>query len=126
MADAKPKVLLVEDDPFMANLLSTEFAREGFDVAYAPNGEEAITRFKEVRPDVMVIDVLLPKKNGIEALREIRALEGGGAVPAIILSNVEESGYVTEAEKLGVKAYLIKANVQLPEIAAKVKEAIRK
>ena len=125
MADAKPKVLLVEDDPFMSNLLSTELAREGFAVVYAPNGEEAIARFKESRPDVMVIDVLLPKKNGIEALREIRALEGGRAVPAIILSNVEESGYVAEAEKLGIKAYLIKANVQLPEIAAKVKEALK-
>ena len=125
MSDLKPKVLLVEDDPFMATLLSGELIKSGFEVATAADGEDAITRFKALRPDVMIFDILLPKKNGIEALREIRALPGGEKVPTVVLSNLEESEYVSEAQKLGVKSYLIKANVQLPEIVAKVRGALR-
>ena len=124
MAEARPKVLLVEDDPFMTTLLSREFAREGFDVTLAANGEDAPHLFRESNPDVMIIDILLPKKNGIEALRDIRALPDGANVPAVILSNLEEVSYMKEAETLGVKAYLIKANTQLPEIVAKVKEVL--
>ena len=126
MADAKPKVLLVEDDPFMVTLLSQEFSREGFEVSFADNGEDAPKRFQSTNPDVLVIDILLPKKNGLEALAEIRTLPGGEKVPVVILSNLEESNYIADAEKLGVKAYLIKANVQLSEIVAKVKEIIKK
>ncbi len=124
MEDKKPKVLLVEDDPFMSTLLSQELIKTGYEVISAPDGEAAIVKFKESQPDAMIFDILLPKKNGIEALREIRALPGGN-VPTVVLSNLEESGYVSEAQKLGVKAYLIKANVQLPEIVAKVKQALQ-
>ncbi len=125
MPNSKPKVFLVEDDPFMVTLLSGELIKSGFEVATAADGEEAVARFKGVNPDVMIFDILLPKKNGIEALREIRAIPGGENVPTIVLSNLEESSYVSEAQKLKVKSYLIKANVQLPEIVAKVKEALR-
>lgn len=109
----------------MATLLSGELIKSGFEVTTAADGEDAITRFKVLQPDVMIFDILLPKKNGIEALREIRALPGGAKVPTVVLSNLEESEYVSEAQKLGVKSYLIKANVQLPEIVAKVREALR-
>ena len=124
MTAARPRVLLAEDDPFMATLLSDELAREGFEVLLAVNGEDAVSRFQEASPDALVIDILLPKKNGVEALREIRALPGGSAVPAVILSNLEEVSYIKAAEALGVKSYLIKANMQLPEIVAKVREAL--
>lgn len=126
MDTVKPKVLLIEDDPFMIGLLSDEFSRNDFEVLLAGNGDEALKQFQAGKPDAMVVDIFLPKKNGIEVLRDIRALPEGKDVPAIVLSNLEESAYVNEAEKLGVKAYLIKANVQLPEIVAKVKEILGK
>ena len=125
MTDGKPTVLLVEDDPFMSTLLSQELTKEGFLVDLATNGEDAIVQFKSHKPDVLLIDVLLPKKNGIEVVREIRATPEGATVPVIILSNLEEVAYLKAAEELGVKNYLIKANVLLPEIVAKVKEAMR-
>lgn len=124
MADAKPKVLLVEDDPFMTTLLAEAFTKEEFELQIAANGVEAVKQFQDFRPDALLIDIILPQKSGLEALREIRALPGGANVPAIILSNVEEASYVSQAEQLNVKGYLIKANVQLPEIVAKVREAL--
>lgn len=126
MADAKLKVLLVEDDPFMTTLLSQEFSQDGFEVVFAPDGEDAVAVFQNAHPDVLILDILLPKKNGLDALAEIRTLPGGAEIPVVVLSNFEEANYVRDAQKLGVKAYLVKANVQLSEIVAKAKEAIGK
>ncbi len=126
MADKKPTVLLVEDDPFMVTLLSEALGKDGFGVILAGNGEDAVRQFPEAKPDVLLMDILLPKKSGLDALREIRSMEGGAGVPTVILSNIEDPAYVREAEELGVKAYLIKANMQLPEIVAKVREALGK
>lgn len=123
--NSKPKVLLVEDDPFMTTLLVEGLVRDGLDVLHAKSGEEAVKEFSAVRPDVLLIDILLPGKNGLEALREIRGLEGGAHVPALMLSNIEEASYVREAEALGVKAYLVKANMQITDIVAKVREALK-
>ena len=125
MTEAKSKALLVEDDPFMAALLSEGLVKEGFEIILADNGEDAVAKFKGSKYDVILMDILLPKKNGIEALAEIRLLPGGEKIPALIISNIEEAGYINEAEKLGVKAYLIKANTQIPDIVAKVKEVLK-
>lgn len=125
MSAAQPAVLIVEDDVFMQGLLAKEFAKAGFRVVLAGDGAEAVERFADSRPDVVLLDILMPQKNGLEALREIRALPGGAGVPTLILSNFEETSYLREAEELGVKAYLIKANMQLPEIVSKVREALR-
>lgn len=109
----------------MSSLLSEELTRQGFEIFLAEDGEKAVERFGEVHPDVLIVDILLPKQNGIEALRQIRALPGGATVPALVLSNLEDANYIRDAEKLGIKSYLIKANVQLPEIVAKVRELIQ-
>lgn len=124
MADAKIKVLIAEDDPFMASLLYEAFTKDGFEVVAAGDGTQAVQQFRDAKPNVLLIDILLPIKNGIEALREIRALPEGVSVPALILSNFEESTYIREAQQLKVKAYLVKANVELPEIVARVKQVL--
>jgi len=126
MADEKSKVLLVEDDPFMTTLIAEGLGQQGFEVVLAPNGEDAVRRFPEVQPRVLLIDIMLPGKNGLEALADIRKLPGGADVPAVILSNIEESAYVREAERLKAAAYLVKANMQVSDIVAKVKEVLGK
>lgn len=108
----------------MITLLSKALAEEGFDVAFANNGSEAVRQFGEARPDVLIFDIIMPEKSGIEALREIRGLPGGKEVPAIMLTNLDDAPTVAEAENLGVRAYLVKANNQLPEIVSKVKEVL--
>ena len=121
MAEQKPVVLLAEDDPAMTKLLTAEFERSGFDVAAVADGEAVLPRFSEVKPDIVLLDLILPHKNGIEALRELRGSPEGKAVPVAVLSNVEEAAYVAEAEELGAKAYIIKADTTPPEVVAKVK-----
>ena len=124
MPENKLKLLLVEDDPFMASLMADAFSKAGFDMVFAADGEEAVKKVIEAKPDIAVMDILLPKKNGIEAIREFRVTPEGANLPIIIVSNLEDASYVTDAEKLGVKAYLVKANVQISELVAKTREVL--
>ena len=123
METSKKKVFLVEDDTFMVSLLVEALAKEGFDIAVASDGAEAVTKFQETKPDVAVFDVLLPKQSGIDALEQIRKLPGGN-VPALILSNIEDPADVKRAQGLAIKAYLVKANMDLSDIVAAIKAAL--
>lgn len=120
----KPKVLLVEDDIFMIDLLSGEFANAGFEVAIAKNGVEAIGKYKESKPDLILLDLLLPDQNGFDTLRQIRREEEGAATKVIVLSNLSESADIEESKRLGVVDYLVKANTALPDIVARSKAAL--
>ncbi len=126
MADANLKILLAEDDPFMTTLLAEGLKGAGFEPVFVSSGEDAVKRFSEIHPAAILLDILLPGKSGLEALADIRKLPGGAEVPALILSNIEETSYIREAERLNVFAYLIKANMQVSDITAKVKEAVEK
>ncbi len=124
MADTNLKILLAEDDPFMTTLLAEGLKAAGFEPVFVANGEDAVKRFSEIQPAAILLDILLPGKSGLEALMEIRRMPGGAEVPVLILSNIEETSYVREAERLKVFAYLIKANMQVADVVAKVKEAV--
>ena len=110
----------------MTTLLAEGLKAAGLEPVFVANGEDAAKRFFEVQPAAILLDILLPGKSGLEALAEIRKLPGGAEVPAMILSNIEETSYIREAERLKVFAYLVKANMQVSDIVAKVKEAIGK
>lgn len=120
----KPKVLLVEDDVFMIELLGKELKDAGFDIDVADKGSKAIEKFKEAKPDLILLDILLPDLRGLDVLRQIRAVEGGNDVVVMVLSNIADKEEVEEAKKLGVTDYLVKANFSLTEIREKVKGAL--
>lgn len=108
----------------MITLLSKAFMDEGFDVVFANNGDEAIRQFGETHPDILLFDIMMPEKSGIEALREIRKIPEGRDIPAVILTNLDDTPTIGDAQELRVRAYLVKANTQLPEIVKKVREAL--
>ena len=126
MAEAKTKILLAEDDAFMVSLLADGFASEPFSLIVAHSGPDVVAIFKKEKPALLILDIVLPQKTGLEALEEIRQMPEGKNVPAIVLSNLEEAAYVSDAERLGVLAYLVKANIHVPEVVAKVKEVLSK
>lgn len=120
----KKKILLVEDDTFMAELLAQELARAGFETSLAKSGKEAIQKFREAAPDLVLLDILLPDVNGVEVLREIKKEPSGASAKVVVLSNLSEGKDVEEAKNLGVVEYLVKANTSLPEISEKVKQIL--
>ena len=116
----KPKIFVVEDDVFMVELLANELKNAGLETYSFQMGQGAIDKFTELQPDLIVLDLLLPDKNGFEVLREIRRLPNGAHVKVMVLSNMAEDADKEEATRLGVNEYLVKANYSLPEILSKI------
>lgn len=122
--DKKLKALIVEDDVFMVELLAREFQNSGFETTVATCGSEAVEKFRQAKPDIVILDLLLPDSHGADVLRNIRREEGGPEVKVIVLSNVGDVKDIEEAKRLGVTNYLVKANTALPEVVEKAQAAL--
>lgn len=120
----KKKILLVEDDVFMSELLGKALERAGFELVSAKSGGEGVKKFQEAKPDVVLLDLILPDENGFEALRQIRRAPGGPEAKVLVLSNLARESQMEEAKRLGVVDYLVKANFSLDEILAKINETL--
>ena len=121
---SKKHILLVEDDVFMIDLLAHELAAAGFTVTIAKTGKEGVEKYDKVKPDLIVLDILLPDQDGFETLRQIRRKPEGMLAKVIILSNIAEGSNVEEARRLGVLDYLIKANLSLADIIEKIRSVL--
>jgi DNA-binding response OmpR family regulator len=120
------KILFVEDEPSLQKAVSEVFIQEGFEVLSAPDGEEGLKITKEENPDLILLDLILPKKDGFEVLKELKADEKLKDIPVIVLTNLEGIGDVEKALSLGAKTYLVKANYELEDLLKMVKEHLRK
>ena len=125
MAEKNIKILLAEDDVFLLNMYAEKFRTESFDVIIADNGIKALKTAKDEIPDIMILDIMLPKMNGFEVLEDIRKDEEIKDTPVIILTNLESAGDVQKAIELGAKDYLVKANYKMKEVLEKIKLAIK-
>jgi DNA-binding response OmpR family regulator len=104
------KVLIIEDDQIVGNIYRHKFQVEGFQVAVAVDGEAGLKAVAEFAPDLVVLDLMLPKLNGVEVLRKLRAKPELKALPVLVLSNAYLSSLVQDAWKAGANQCLIKAN----------------
>ena len=118
------KILVVEDNESLCNVLADTFTDEGFEVKTALDGETGLEAAKEWKPDVMLLDLLLPKKDGEDLLKELREEEGGDSVAVIALTNSDSSEKVYNLMNLGVTDYLTKSDWELSDLVEKVKEKL--
>ena len=116
-----PSVLIAEDDRFLGNVLKTKLQQEGFQVRLAVDGELALTEIAAAVPDILLLDVIMPKKNGFDVLAELRLKRGGAQVPVIILSNLGQEDDIKRGMSLGALDFLVKSDHSLQEIVDKVK-----
>lgn len=116
------QVMIVDDDFFILNMYKIKFEHAGFKITTAANGQEAldIARSGYV-PDVLLIDIIMPVMGGVEFLQLIRAEKLFEQVPVIVLSNQSQSSDISEAMKLGVKSYIVKATTVPSEIVEEIK-----
>lgn len=121
---SKIKIILVEDDQFLSKVLSLRLKEEGFAVSTAFDGEQAIMVIKGEKPDLVLLDLLLPKKSGFEVLEEIKKDESTKKIPVIILSNLGQQTDIDKGMQLGAIDYLVKANFGIKDIVAKIKERL--
>jgi two-component system phosphate regulon response regulator PhoB len=119
------KILVVEDDDALATLLHYNLEKEGYDVALAPDGEEALTRVKEALPDLIVLDWMLPKVSGIEVCRRLRARPETRNLPIIMLTARGEESDKIRGLDTGADDYLVKP-FAMSELSARLRAVLRR
>ena len=122
MADANgKKVLVVEDDVFLAQLLTNRISKAGVNVMRAADGEEGLEMLRANRPNLMLLDLILPKKSGFELLEEMRADPSISNTPVIIVSNLGQESDVKRGRELGAVEYFVKAKTSIDGLVERVK-----
>lgn len=118
------KLLIVEDNESLNRIMTDTFKDEGFKVISALDGEEGLELAKKENPDLILLDILMPKKNGNEMLKELRQTPEGKDVKVIVLTNSDSGENVVDFMNLGVADYLTKADWELSDLVKKVKEKL--
>jgi CheY-like chemotaxis protein len=118
------RILLVEDDRFLRRACEGSLRQRGFTVLAAADGEEGLRLAQAEVPDLILLDMLMPKLPGLDALRALKADDRTRAIPVLILSNSSRDGLLREAMSLGAVGYLIKANISLQELAEQVAQIL--
>lgn len=126
MPEVKGKILIIEDDKFLLKLYANRLKRDGFDVFGSLTGEEGLSRIQTDKPDLIILDLVLPKKNGFEVLSEIRLNTHTKNIPVIILTNLGQESDVQRGMALGADAYLVKTDFSVSQLPAIVKENLIK
>ena len=123
-AAPKKKVLIVEDDTLLLVTLTHQFEEAGYQVLSANNGEDGAAAFLKEAPDAVVLDVMMPRKDGVEMLEEIRKKAPENEAPVIVLSNANDMDYVSRAMQGGAVAYLLKSDRQIDSVVKLVNERL--
>ena len=114
-------ILIVEDDERLVRALQDSFSIEGLSVEIAMNGEEALEHIRRRKPDLILLDLLMPKKNGFYVLEQIKKNPEFQLIPVIILSNLDEDTEIKQALEMGADDYFVKSQHPIEEIVEKVK-----
>jgi len=118
------KILLVEDEKILADLLEKKLKEEGYKVSVAPNGQAGLSKMKKEDFDLVLLDVLMPKKGGFEVLEEMQSDPRLKKIPVIIISNSGQPVEISRALEMGARDYLVKTQFDPKEVIEKVKKTI--
>jgi len=121
-AGMEKKILIVEDEDALASILSAKFRLEGFAVLIADNGADGLRKIKEWRPDVILLDIVMPKMNGYEVLENLQ--KNNNKIPVIIISNSGQDIELEKVKKMGAADYIIKTQIEPGEVAQKVNKLL--
>jgi len=128
MKDRQTKVLLVEDDRFLREICGRKLTQEGYTVYPAIDGEKALANLEKIKPDIVLLDIILPAINGFEVLEKLKAHNDSkiAQVPVIMLSNLGQEEDIEKAKNMGAVDYLVKAHFTTEEIISKLESILQK
>jgi CheY-like chemotaxis protein len=125
VGDAPKRIVLAEDDRFLRRAAEAALRRAGHSVTAAADGEEALRLTRETIPDLLLLDLIMPKLQGFEVLKALKEDPATAGIPVIVLSNLGQDSDVQRALDGGALAYLIKADLALEELVRRVAEALK-
>ena len=128
MSSEKKIILLIEDEPFLSSLLKNRLQREKFEMLMAKDGEEAIKILKSSEPNLVLLDIILPKKSGFEILEDLKSdpeLIDKREIPIIIISNLSQPEDIQKSKDLGAIEYFVKAKTSIDDLVSKIKTFVK-
>jgi len=120
----KKAILIIEDEMSLLEALKIKFTKEGFGILEAKNGVEGLEVAKKEHPDLILLDIIMPKMDGLTMLSRLREDKWGKDVPVILLTNLNDSEKISEASKEGVYDFLVKSDWHIDDVVKKVKETL--
>lgn len=120
------KIIIIEDEEILRNLLQKKLTAEGYSVEAAENGEEGLMKIRANKPDLILLDIIMPKMGGFEMLEEMQKDESIKGIPVVVVSNSGQPVEIDRAQKLGAKDWLVKTEFDPQEVIDKVVAQIGK
>ena len=120
------KILIIEDEKLMLDLLQRKLTKEGYEILVARDGEEGIRVIKEVKPNLILLDIIMPKMGGFEVMEEMNKDKELKKIPVIVISNSGQPVELDRAQNLGAKDWMIKTEFDPQEVIDKVIKQIGK
>jgi CheY-like chemotaxis protein len=115
-AETRYSILIVEDDTSGARALSEKLGREGYEIFFARDGHDGLESALEKHPDLVLLDIIMPRMDGLTMLKELRLDEWGRDVPVILLTNLNDDKSITAGKESGVRDYLVKTNWTMSDL----------
>lgn len=119
-----PKIAIIEDDQAIAQMYRFKFETEGYDVQTADNGKLGLQLAKQMKPDIILLDLMMPEMTGDQALKKLRGSDWGRDIKVIILTNMGEQEIPASVKKLGVSGIILKADMTPRQVAELVKKTV--
>ena len=119
------KILIVDDDEFLRKIYAAELTKQGYQVTEAVNGEDGWHKIELAMPDLVLLDIIMPKKNGFELLAQSRRESKSAALPVIMFSNLAQPEDKERASKLGATAYIVKGEAQPETVVQQVDKLLQ-
>lgn len=118
------QIMVVEDDRFLSSLIKARLEKDGFTVLQAFDGEEAIKSLKSERPNLVILDLIMPRVTGFEVLQAISITPGLEKTPVVILSNLAQESDIQKARQLGAREYFVKVKISIDDLIGKIKTLV--
>ncbi len=117
------KILIAEDDNFLANAYRVKLTKAGYEIKIASDGEETISALKSYTPDLVILDLVMPKKDGFAVLAEMKKNSLWSKIPCIVASNLGQKEDIDKAKSLGVTEYIIKTDLSMGKLMEQIRRA---
>jgi two-component system alkaline phosphatase synthesis response regulator PhoP len=122
---AAAKILIIEDEELLAQMYEKKLTLEGFVCFIADNGDDGLKLAIEKKPDLILLDIMMPNKDGLSTLEDIRNIPELANVPVIMLTNLSENNYVAHAKSLGANDYIVKSNMDPSGVVEKIRKFLK-
>lgn len=118
------KILIAEDDKFLANAYQMKFAKFGYEIFVVVDGAELIKQLDVSKPDLIILDLVMPTKDGFSVLQEIRRNMKWKSIPVIVVTNLDQEEDVKKCQELGISDYIMKNKMSLERLHDKIRAVI--